>query len=130
MKNVSHKKIWNLGMTQVHVEHMTIPLIKGKFDDKKDNYFVKLKLCRDPTSRTSDLYEFNMSLFDNGDPEEFLLFVRSFNMTLTVLGTLEAVAKVQYLCALVRGEALCQFVSLSDYVESTTPLTVEYIIRG
>ena len=82
------------------------------------------------TSSTSEIYEFSMSLFNSGETEEFWLFVRSFNMTLTVLGTLEAVAKVQYLCALVRGEALCQFVSLSDYVESTTPLTVEYIIRG
>ena len=46
-----------------------------------------------------------MSLFDNGDPEEFF-FVRNFNMTLAATGTLENGAKIQYLCTLVRGEVL------------------------
>ena len=54
-----------------------------------------------------------MSLFDNGDPEEFLLFVRNFNMTLAASGALEAGAKIQYLRTLVRREALHQFDSFS-----------------
>ena len=29
----------------------------------------------------SYLYEFNMSLFDHDEPEEFLLFILNFNMT-------------------------------------------------
>ena len=45
-----------------------------------------------------------MDLFDNGDLEEFLLFVRNFNMAFAASGTLAADAKVQYLCPLVRGE--------------------------
>ena len=48
---------------------------------------------KDPMLPTSDLYEFKISLFDNGDPEEFLLFVRNFNMTLAVLWTMEVGAK-------------------------------------
>ena len=80
-------------MTQVHVIPPPIPLIKEKNDDKSDKYFMKLKLCRDSTLSTSDLFEFKMTLFDNGDPEEFLLFVRNFNMTLTASGTQEAGAK-------------------------------------
>ena len=69
-----------------------------------------------------------MSLLDNGDPEEFLLFVSNFNMTLKVSGMLETSTKVQYLHIIVRGEALCQFEMMSDDVESTNPLTVEAII--
>ena len=88
MKNFSHKKSWNSGMTQVHVEPPPKPLIKVKYDGKSDKYFVKLKLCRDPTSSTSDLYEFKMYLFENGNPEEFLLFVCNFNMTLVMTGTM------------------------------------------
>ena len=42
-----------------------------------DGDYVKLKLRRDPTSSILDLYEFMMSLFDHGEPEEFLLFVRN-----------------------------------------------------
>ena len=45
-------------------------------------------------SSTSDLYDFKMSFFDHGDPEEFLLIVHNFNMTLLYIGTLEMDVKV------------------------------------
>ena len=96
MNNVSSKKGWMKVMTQPHVEPPTIPLIKENHNGKADKDSVKLKLRRDPTSPTSDLHEFKMSLFDNGDPEEFLLFFSNFNMTLTESGMLEADAKFQY----------------------------------
>ena len=51
----------------MHVEPPPIPLIKSKNYDKSDKYFVKINLRSDPTSQESDLYEFKMSLFDNGD---------------------------------------------------------------
>ena len=56
-------------MTQAHVEPLQIILIKGTYDDKSDKDFVRMKLRRDPTSSASDLYEFRISFFDNGDPE-------------------------------------------------------------
>ena len=56
-------------MTQVHTEPLLIPLIKVTYDGKSEKYFVKLKLRKYPTSSTSDLYEFRMSLFDNGRQE-------------------------------------------------------------
>ena len=96
-------------MTQVHVEPPPIPLIKGKYDGNSEKYLVKLKLRRDPTSSTSDLYEFSMSLFENGEREEFLLFLCKFNTTLATLGMLETGTKVQYLCTLIFGEVLLQF---------------------
>ena len=57
----------------------------------------------DPTSATSDLYDFKMYLFDNGDPEEFLLFMQNFNTTLAASETLMTGAKIQYFCNIVRG---------------------------
>ena len=83
------------GMTQPHVEPLPIPLIKENHDGKPDNFFVKLKLHRYPASSMSDLYEFKMSLFGNGEPEEFLLFVRNFNMTLAASEILGVGAKFQ-----------------------------------
>ena len=71
-----------------------------------------------------------MSLFDNDGPEEFSVFVRISNMTTAVSGTLETGTKVKYLRVLVCGEALRHFDLLSSDVESTEPLTVEYIING
>ena len=54
-----------------------------------------------------------MALFDNGYLEEFLLFLLNFNITLLASGMPTIDAKVQYLCIIIRGEALCQFESLS-----------------
>ena len=72
-----------------------------------------------------------MSLFDHGDPEELLLFVRNFQMTLVDTGTLETEAKVQYLRTLVRGEAVRHFDLLSADVKITdTPSDVDYLLEG
>ena len=71
-----------------------------------------------------------MSLFDNGEPEGILLFVRNFNMSLAASGMLKAGAKYQYFRTLVHREALCQFYWFSSDVEITETLDVDYIIMG
>ena len=116
MKNVSQKKKGNTGVVQLHMEQPTTPLIKSKHDDKSENNVVNIKLRWDPTSEKLGLYEFEMALFDISNPEEFLLFVRNFNMTLKVSGTFQADTNTQYLRTLVRGEVLCQFDTLSSDV--------------
>ena len=88
-------------MPQVHVQLPPIPLIKGKYDGKLDKDIVKLKFPRDPTSGMSDFFEFKISLFDNGRPEEVLFFVHNFNITPLASGTLDTGANVQYLHTLV-----------------------------
>ena len=111
---------WNLGAVKMNVDPPPIPVIKSKKYDKPDNDCVKSKLSRDPTSEKSDLYEFKMTLFDNVKPEEFLLFVRYFQMTLEASGMLAAGANIQYLLMVVRGEALHQLDTLSDEVRINT----------
>ena len=46
-----------------------IPLIKNRNDDKSDQYYIKIKVRRDPMSEKLDLYKLKMTLFDNGEPE-------------------------------------------------------------
>ena len=58
-----------------------VPLIKSKHSDKLYKEFVRVKYCWDLTSETVYLREFKMTLFDNVNMEEFLLFIRNFNMT-------------------------------------------------
>ena len=94
MENVSHKKTWNSEMTQAHVEHPTTPLIKIKHGDKSYKDFVKLKLCRDTTSDTLYLYDFKMDFFDSGNPEELLLLVQNFNITIAASGNLATSANI------------------------------------
>ena len=78
----------------VHVDPPLIPLIKSKNYEKSDKYRVKIKLLRDQISQKLDLHELKMALFDNGDPEELLLFIRNFNMTLKASGILVAIANM------------------------------------
>ena len=68
MKNVSQKKSWRTGAVQIHVETPPITLIKIKNDTKAKKDYVKIQLRRDPMSEKSDLYEFKITLFYNGDP--------------------------------------------------------------
>ena len=68
-----------------------------------DKTFIRIKLRREPTSGNSDLYEFKMDFFDDGDTGDFLRFVCNFNMNLEALGTLKDGAKIQHLCTLVHG---------------------------
>ena len=107
-----------------------IPLIKSKNDTKAKTDSVKNKLHRYPTSEESDVYEFKMALFDNGYPEEFLLFMRNFKMTLEASGTLAASANLQYLRTILCGEALRQFDNLCVQVGSTTTTHLIWIILG
>ena len=81
-------------------------------------------------SQNSDLYEPKMALFDQGDPEEFLLFISNFNMNLEVPGTLKSGTNIQYLRTIVHVEALSQFDTLSTEVGSATPENLKYIIFG
>ena len=84
MKKVSHKKKWKAGLLQMHVDPPPTPLIKSNQNDKSGKDFVKLKLRRDQTSAKSNPYEFEIDFFDNGELEDFLLFVRNFNMPLAM----------------------------------------------
>ena len=112
------------------MEPQPIPLIKETCNGKSDEDFVKIKFCIGPTSSTSDIYEFKMSLFDHGNPEEFLFFIRNLNKTLAATWTLDMNAKIQYLCTLVRGKALHQFELLCADVKNPETLNLDYYIQG
>ena len=71
-----------------------------------------------------------MALFDNGDMEEFMLFIRNFKMTLEASGTLVASANIQCLHTLVCGEALHQFDMLYSEVGINTSENLKSIILG
>ena len=57
-------------------------------------------------SEKSYLYEFKNNLFDNGNPEELLLFIGYFQMTLEASGMLASGTKIQYLHTLIHGKSL------------------------
>ena len=62
-----------------------------------------IKLRRNPTSEISYMYGFKMAMFDNGNIDEFLLFVQHFNIHIEASGTLAANGNIQYLRTLLCG---------------------------
>ena len=82
--------------------------------NKPKKYCVEIKLRRYSTSENVEIYEFTMALFDNGELEEFLFFIRDFNTTLKESGMLVVGKNIQCLCTLVSGEVLHKIDSLSD----------------
>ena len=81
-------------------------------------------------SSTLNLYECNMYLFDHDKPEEFLLFILNFNMTIAATWMLDMDMKIQYLCTIVQGKLLHQFDLLTNDVENTETLNVDYYIKS
>ena len=131
MKNVSRKKGLGVDANPDHVEPTPVPLVKETSTGKSDRDYVKLKMRIDPTSGTSYLYGFRMSLFDHGGPEELLLFVKIFQITLSATVMLETDVGVQYICTLVRGKSLRQFDLLSSGVKNIeTPLDVDSLLKS
>ena len=100
----------------MHLDTPLIPLTKIKNNENSDKDCVKIKLRRNPPTQKLDLYQFKMIFFDNGYPEDFLLFIRNFNMAHEASGTILSGLKIQYLCTMVHGEALRQFDTFSDEV--------------
>ena len=88
----------------MNVETPLLPLIIINKKEKLEKYCVKIKFLGDLTSQKPDVYELKMALFDNGNMEEFLLFVSNFNMNIEASGTLVTGANIQYLHMLVGGE--------------------------
>ena len=71
-----------------------------------------------------------ISLFYNGEPKEFLLFVKTIIMKLDDSGMFVANAKVQYLCTILSGEALWWFNTLFGQLGSTTITHLNRVVLG
>ena len=54
-----------------------------------------------------------MTIFQKCEPEEFLIFQCNFQIVLEAAENIVVVAKTQYICTLLHGEALHEFETLS-----------------
>ena len=72
------------------MEPHPIPLLKSWIDMKSYKYYAKIMLLKYPMSETPDVYNLKMTLFDNGDMGELLLFKQNYHMTLKEPGSITA----------------------------------------
>ena len=100
------------------METPPITFIKSNNDLKTERYHVEIKLCGNTTSDKLDRYGFKMALFDNDDPEKFLLFMKIFNFA------------IKYIRSLSYVESLSQFNALCIQIVSTTMTHLNQVILG
>ena len=79
-------------------------------------------------SEKLDLNEFKMTLFDKGNPEEFLLFMKNLKMTIKALVNLTTRTNIMNPLTILHGEAIYQFNTLCDQVGSTNMTHLNSII--
>ena len=116
MKNVG----WLSDDMQANIDHPPIPLIKFELDGDRTTHIIKVKMRRNPSSVASETYKVNMNTLDDGQPEEFLSLLRNFNIATDGTGTTTPYSWINYLRAMLRGQALRGFDKLqSQYVDAT-----------
>ena len=65
-----------------------------------------------------------MILLKNGEPEEFLIFIRDYQKALEATGAMSAIGRIRYLCTLLRGEALRNFNNISYSIVPTPKIKI------
>ena len=74
---------------------------------------------QDPASTTSETYELKVQTFENGKPEEFLHMMKDFKTGIDGKATLSATRKIQFICTMLRREALREFDVITGHVGIT-----------
>ena len=75
---------------------------------------------RNSESVGSETYEFKITIFENGAPEELLQFLTNGNKAIKVTGAMTAAVRINFLRTLLRVEALQEFDILASQNNGTT----------
>ena len=88
---------------------------------------------RNPSQATSEKYNMNMSTFDNGQPEEFLVLLRNFKIAIDRTSMTMPTGRINYLCTMLREKSLREFDEISlqenttnNHLKHTTEGLIEY----
>ena len=66
-------------------------------------------------SETSEMYNINMTTFENGKPEEILTLLNNSKIAIDGTGTTSATGRIEYLRTMLRGEGLREFNELANW---------------
>ena len=83
-----------------------------------------------PSSAASETYNINMNTFDYGKPEEFLAFLKSFNIASDGTGTTSPRIRIDYLHTMLRGQALRELNEVQIQYGGLTNNNIQIIHEG
>ena len=115
----------------MHVEPPPTPPSKtATLEIQQRDRLNKGKNLGDPGLVTSKTYKTKMAIFNNVQPDEFLLFIKDFRRTLEDTGAILTSGHIHYLCSLIHREALHKLYYIDNYHRDTTATNVEAIMQG
>ena len=76
------------------------------------------------------MYEFKISLFDNGKLESFLFLILNIKMTLEASVMFADNVKLHYLSTLLRGESLCEFDNFCIQIRILVVIHLNQLVLG
>ena len=85
---------------------------------------------RKPTLAMPEKYNINMSTFEYGQPEELLAIIKNLKIEIDGIGTTSPSVRINYMCTMIRGEALIEFEKLEVNKHSTANAHIKQITEG
>ena len=89
---------------QARIEPLPFPAVKVELEEKSQINIIKVKIQRNNTLATSVIYNINVSIFKDVQPEEFLTLLKNFTITIDGTGTVSRLGKIHFLCVILHGK--------------------------
>ena len=93
---ISHNANWLSSDIHAHIEPQINTLIKVELGEERTINIIKFKMRRNPTSAISETYNINISMFEDGQPEEFLALLNNFSIAIDGTGTTSPSGRINY----------------------------------
>ena len=75
---------------------------------------IKVKMQHNPVSATSETYELQMKILENGQIEELIVLLKNFRKSISGRGTTNLSGRNKYLRTMLRGESLREIDKLAS----------------
>ena len=99
---------------------------KGK-DEYKSSNIVKIKLCFNHVTETSEMYEPKRVIFQIVSPEYLIMLTKNYQKPIKVTATNVAPGNFEFLCTLLQGKFFQEFDLLLHATGSTTNIHMKEI---
>ena len=127
--NLGNNK-WLNADVQARIKTPPTPLIKAKNRKTKETNIIKINMCQDPVSATSDHYKLKLQTFENGKPEELLQVMKDFKTGFDGTGTSSAQGGIKFLRTMLCVESLKEFDVIAGQIGSTNNAHLKQIKEG
>ena len=99
--NLSLKPNWMSMNDQDWIEPPSVPLTSPEEVQERACDIIKVKMIYNPVPVVSEIYEFQMTIFDNKKPKELLKIQKTFNTSIEGTGTTPVAGIVNFLSMLI-----------------------------